>query len=380
MTSKDYYSILGVSKDAGKDEIKSAFRKKARELHPDVNKAPDATERFKELGQAYEVLMDNEKRSLYDRYGEDGLKNAGYDFNGPFESGFGDLSEILSSIFGGGFGGFGGFGRATQDPNAPRRGSDLRLDLQLDFEEAVFGIEKDVEISHLETCDRCAGKGSEPGTSMNTCPTCRGTGQVQQTTQTIIGQFTQITTCPQCKGAGRIISNPCKKCRGEGRMDVSKKLSVKIPAGVDTGTKLRISGEGDGGKNGGPAGDLYVVLHVKPHKIFKRDGVNIYTEQQITFSQAALGDTIEVDTVDGKKPLRIAPGTQTGAVLNIREAGVPYLNTPSRRGDQFIKLNIVTPTSLTDEEKRLFARLAEIEKSKAQKEPILNKIKNAFGG
>ncbi|NLF84232.1 MAG: molecular chaperone DnaJ, partial [Candidatus Gastranaerophilales bacterium] len=226
---------------------------------------------------------------------------------------------------------------------------------------------------------RCAGKGSEPGTNMSTCPICRGTGQVQQTTQTIIGQFTQITTCPQCKGAGRIISNPCKKCRGEGRMDVSKKLSVKIPAGVDTGTKLRISGEGDGGKNAGPAGDLYVVLHVKPHKIFKRDGVNIYTEQQITFSQAALGDTIEVDTVDGKKPLRIAPGTQTGAFLSIREAGVPYLNTPSRRGDQFVKLNVITPTSLTDEEKRLFARLAEIEKNKAQKEPILNKIKNAFG-
>ena len=372
MANKDYYEILGVSKDAPKDEIKGAFRKKARELHPDVNKAPDAEERFKELGQAYEVLMDDEKRSLYDRYGADGLKNAGYDFNGPFDFGFGDLSEILSSFFGG------GFGTGRQNPDAPRRGSDLRLDFQIEFEEAVFGIERDIEINHMETCDRCSGKGMEPGTNPVTCTTCRGSGQVQQTTQTILGHFTQVGTCPRCKGTGRMISNPCNKCRGEGRVGVSKVINIKIPPGVDNGTKLRVSGEGDSGKNGGPSGDLYVVLFVKPHKIFKRDGVNVYLEKEITFSQSALGDTVEVDTVDGKKQIRVQPGIQTGTVLSIKGAGIPYLNVPSRRGDQFIKLNIVTPTHLSEEEKKLFRHLAEIEKQKSQKESLLDKVKGAF--
>lgn len=372
MSKKDYYELLGIPKDASKDQIKSAFRKKARELHPDVNKSATAEQDFKELGQAYEVLTDDEKRSLYDRYGEDGLKNAGYDFNGPFDFGFGDLSEILNSFFGGGFAG------GRQDPNAPRRGSDLRLDFQVDFEDAVFGTEKDVEITHLEPCDRCVGKGVEPGTHPTVCPTCRGSGQVQQTTQTILGHFTQVSTCPQCRGVGQIISNPCKKCHGQGRVQVSKIINIKIPAGVDNGNKLRVSGEGDAGFNGGPPGDIYVVLYVKPHKVFKRDGVNIYLETPITFSQAALGETIDVETVDGNKPLKVHPGTQTGTVLSIRGAGVPYLNAPSKRGDQFIKLNIVTPTHLSDEEKKLFTRLAEIEKSK--KEPIIDKIKGAFTG
>lgn len=372
MANKDYYELLGVSRDASKDEIKSAFRKKARQLHPDVNKEPDAEEKFKELGQAYEVLSDDEKRSLYDRYGAEGLKNAGYDFNGPFDFGFGDLSEILNSFFGGGFGG------GRQDPNAPRRGSDLRLDFQVEFEEAVFGIERDIEINHLENCDKCGGNGMEPGSRPVTCNTCGGTGQVQQTTQTILGHFTQIGTCPKCRGTGRIISNPCSKCGGEGRANVSKVINIKIPPGVDNGTKLRVSGEGDAGTNGGPSGDLYVVLYVKPHKIFKRDGVNIYLEKEITFSQAALGDTVAVPTVDGERQLKIQSGTQTGTVLSIRGVGVPYLNMPSRRGDQFIKLNVVTPTHLSEDEKRLFRQLAELERQKAQKESIIDKVKGAF--
>ncbi len=372
MTNKDYYEILGVSREASKDEIKSAFRKKARQYHPDVNKEPDAEEKFKELGQAYEVLMDDEKRSLYDRYGAEGLKNAGYDFHGPFDFGFGDLSEILNSFFGGGFGG------AAQNPHAPMRGSDLRLDFQVEFVEAVFGIERNLDINHLEPCDKCGGRGMEPGSSPATCHTCMGTGQVQQTTQTILGHFTQIATCPTCRGTGRIISNPCKKCYGEGRVRVSKVINVKIPPGVDNGTKLRVSGEGDSGKNGGPPGDLYVVLYVKPHKLFKRDGVNIYMEKAITFSQAALGDTIEVETVDGKKELKVSPGTQTGTVLNIRGAGVPYLNMPSRRGDQYIKLNVKTPTHLNEEEKGIFKKLFQIEAEKSQKESIIDKVKGAF--
>ena len=375
MSNRDYYEILGVDKNASKDDVKSAFRKKARQLHPDVNKAPDAEAKFKELGQAYEVLMDDDKRSMYDRYGEDGLKNAGYDFNGPFDFGFGDLSEILSSFFGGGFGG------GRQNPNAPRRGSDLRLDLEIEFEEAIFGLEKDVEIKHLENCSRCNGSKAEPGSSPSTCPACGGSGKVQHVTQTILGHFTQVTTCPQCQGQGKIISNPCKECRGEGRKEVKKTINIKIPEGVDAGNKLRVSGEGDSGLNGGPSGDLYVVLYIKPHKIFKRDGVHIYLEKGISFSQAALGDTLEVETVDGIKELKIHAGIQSGTVLTLKNAGVPFLNTPSRRGDQFIKVNVVTPVNMSEEEKKLFERLAEINNEKLKKDGhIFDKIKGAFSG
>jgi len=377
MSSRDYYEILGVEKNASKDDIKSAFRKMARQLHPDVNKAPDAETKFKELGQAYEVLMDDDKRSMYDRYGEDGLKNAGYDFNGPFDFGFGDLSDILSSFFGGG----GGFGGGRQNPNSPRRGSDLRLDLEIEFEEGVFGFEKDVEIRHLETCKRCNGAKAEPGSSPSICPTCGGSGKVQHVTQTILGHFTQVTTCPQCKGEGKIISNPCKECKGEGRTELKKNINIKIPAGVDSGNKLRVSGVGDSGINGGPSGDLYVVLHVKPHKIFKRDGINIYLEKAISFSQATLGDTIEIETVDGNKELKIHAGLQSGTVLTLKGAGVPYLNTPSRRGDQFVKINLATPTNISEEEKKIFERLAEINNEKIKKEShLFDKIKGAFSG
>jgi len=377
MSNSDYYQILGVEKTSSKDDIKSAFRKKARQLHPDVNKAHDAEEKFKELGKAYEVLMDDDKRAMYDRYGEDGLKNAGYDFNGPFDFGFGDLSDILSSFFGGG----GGFGGGRQNPNAPRRGSDLRLDLEIEFEEGVFGLEKDVEIRHLENCKKCNGSKAEPGSSPSICPTCGGSGKVQHVTQTILGHFTQVTTCPQCKGEGKIISNPCKECHGEGRTEGHKTINIKIPAGVDTGNKLRVSGEGDSGFNGGPAGDLYVVLHVKPHKIFKRDGINIYLEKAISFSQAALGDTIQIETVDGNKELKIHAGLQSGTVLTLKGSGVPHLNSPSRRGDQFVRINLATPTNLSEEEKKLFERLAEINNEKIKKEShLFDKIKGAFSG
>ena len=375
MSSRDYYEILGVDKNASKDDVKSAFRTKARQLHPDVNKAPDAEAKFKELGQAYEVLMDDDKRSMYDRYGEDGLKNAGYDASGPFDFGFGDLSEILSSFFGGSFSG------GRQNPNAPRRGSDLRLDFEIEFEEAIFGLEKDVEIQHLENCSRCNGSRVEPGSAPSTCPTCGGSGKVQHVTQTILGHFTQVSACPQCQGEGRIISNPCKECRGEGRKEVKKTINIKIPAGVDAGNKLRVSGEGDSGLNGGPSGDLYVVLYIKQHKAFKRDGVNIYLEKGISYSQAALGDIIEVETVDGIKELKIHAGIQSGTILPLKGAGVPYLNTPSRRGDQFIKINVITPTHLSDEEKKLFERLAEIHNEKLKKDGhLFDKIKGAFSG
>ncbi|EKE03005.1 MAG: hypothetical protein ACD_20C00294G0005 [uncultured bacterium] len=375
MTKTDYYEILEVSKDAAQDDIKRAFRKKARELHPDVNKAPDAEEKFKELGQAYEVLMDQDKRAMYDRYGHDGLKNAGYDYSGPFDFGFGDLNDILSSFFGGGF----TSGRSRQHANAPMRGSDLRLDLHITFEEAIFGAEKNVEIQHLEACKSCNGSGAEPGTTPVTCTACNGYGQVQQTTQTILGHFTQVSTCPNCQGAG-MKATPCKGCNGQGRKEVGKTLNVKIPKGVDTGNKLRINSEGDAGKNGGPAGDLYVVLLVQTHKSFKRDGVNIYLDYNITFPQAALGDEVEVDTVDGKNQLKIQSGIQTGSILTIKGAGVPHLNNPNRRGDQFVRINVITPTNINEEEKKLYKRLNEIHNEKNDKENIVDKIKGVFTG
>lgn len=376
MSQRDYYDVLGVSKDAPQEEIKKSFRKKARELHPDVNKAPDAEEKFKELGQAYEVLMDEEKRSMYDRYGHDGLKNAGYDFSGPFDFGFGDLNDILSNFFGGSF----SSGRSQQRrQNAPMRGSDLRLDIQISFEEAIFGTEKDIEIRHLAPCDSCNASGVEAGTTPVTCSTCKGHGQVQQTTQTILGHFTQVSTCPHCRGTGNLFS-PCKKCQGAGRVEVPKIINVKIPKGVDTGNKLRVNSEGDAGKNDGPPGDLYIVILVQPHKKFVREGVNIHLDHIISFPQAALGDEIEVSTVDGTSKLKINSGIQTGSVLTLKGSGVPHISNPQKRGDQFVKIIVQTPTNLSEEEKKLFRRLSEIHKEKAGKDTIIEKIRGVFTG
>jgi len=374
MTKRDYYDVLGVERSASQDEIKKAFRSKAREYHPDVNKAPEAESMFKELGEAYEVLSDQERRSMYDHYGHDGLSASGYQgFTGGFD--FGDLSDLFSSFFGE----MGG--RSAVNPNAPTRGNDLRLDLELSFNDAIFGIKKDVEIEHLEHCMTCKGTGSKPGSSPTKCSTCNGTGQIQRTARTFIGSFTQVSTCPDCRGAGQKITSPCQECAGNGRIQVSKVITITIPAGVDHGAKLRISGEGDAGKNLGPSGDLYVVLYVKPHELFKREGVNIYIDQAITFSQAALGATIEAPKVDGVEKIKINPGVQTGTVLVIKGCGVPYLNNPSRRGDQYVRLLVVTPQSLNDEQKKLFKRLEEIEQEKASKHGgILNKFKDAFTG
>jgi len=376
MTLRDYYEVLGVDKNAGKDEIKKAFRAKARKYHPDVNKNHDAEEKFKELGQAYEVLMDDDKRAMYDRYGHDGLKNAGFDTSGPFDFGFGGLDEILSSFFGGGFG-----GRARR-ADAPQRGSDLRYDLEIEFTEAVFGTEKDIEIEHLESCEKCGGSGVEPGSRPVICPVCGGSGQVQRVTQTILGHFTQVSVCHECGGTGKKITNPCKNCSGQGRKNVKKTLNVKIPAGIDGNTKLRITGEGDAGKFGGRSGDLYVVIFVKPHEIFKRDGVNIYLKQQVSFTQAALGDEIEVPTMTGKENIKIQPGLQSGTVLTLKGAGVPYLNQASRRGDQFITIEVVTPKHLSEEERKLYERLRELEgaKSKQSNDSLIDKMKDMFTG
>jgi len=373
--TKDYYEVLGVDKNATVAEIKNAFRQKARQLHPDVNKAPDAEEKFKELGQAYEVLSNEEKRAMYDRYGVDGLKNAGFDTSGPFDFGFGDLSEILSSFFGGGFGGFGG-----SNPNGPQRGSDLRLDIKLDFKEAIFGVEKEVEIEHLETCETCHGTGAKAGSQPQTCPTCHGTGQVRHTARTIMGNFVQVGVCPDCHGTGQIIKDKCPDCNGNGLKEVSRKIKLKIPAGVDNGSQMRIASQGDAGLRGGHTGDLYVVLNVVPDKKFKRDEFNIFTTEFITFSQAALGDIIEIETIDGNEKINISPLTQTDNIIKVKGKGVPYLNNSSKRGDMFVKLVVATPNSLSDEEKKLYRRLYEIEMNKKSKENIIDKMKDALSG
>lgn len=372
----DYYEILGVEKDATKDEIKSAFRKMARKLHPDVNKEPDAEEKFKELGKAYETLMDDNKRSTYDRFGEEGLNQAGFDSQGPFANGFGDLSDIFESFFGGGFG-FGGGRR--YNPNAPQRGENLRLDIEVEFEEAVFGVEKEITIDHLETCSTCNGTGAKPGTEPVVCPVCGGRGQVQQTQRTILGSISQITTCPKCNGKGKIVSTPCPDCHGHGRKDEEKKITVKIPKGVDNGSKMRLSHEGDAGINGGPAGDLYVVIHVKPSDYYHREEMTIYTECVITPSQAALGDTVTIKTLDGDKEIKIPQGLQSGDKVNIKGAGVPSIANSSLRGDHIVIVSVRTPTHMSNEEKDLYEKLYEIQTGKKRdKKSVKDKIKGAF--
>lgn len=373
----DYYDILGVSKNAGKDEIKGAFRKKARQYHPDVNKAPDAEEKFKELGKAYETLMDDEKRSLYDRYGEDGLANAGFDTGGPFAGGFGDLNDIFNSFFGS----F-GFSQRQVDPNAPQRGDDLRIDIEIEFEEAVFGAEKELKIDHLETCEKCKGTGAEPGSAPVRCPTCGGSGRVQQTTQTILGHFTQITTCPACNGKGIKIQNPCKACKGYGRIEKEKTIELKIPAGVDNGSKMRLANEGDAGKNGGPEGDLYIVLHVKQSDYYKREGFNVYTGLEISPAQAVLGDEITIKTLDGEKEINIPAGSQYGNRIKIKGAGVPHLGRASQRGDHVVIVEVKIPAHLSEEEKQLYIKLYELntKKKHQEKESLIDRVKGAFGG
>ena len=371
----DYYEILGVEKNASKDEIKSAFRKMARKWHPDVNKSPEAEAKFKELGKAYETLMDDEKRATYDRYGEDGLRDAGFNTQGPFAGGFGDLEEIFNSFFGGGFG-FGG--GARRDPNAPQRGDDLRLDITLDFEEAVFGLTKEVKIDHLEKCPTCNGSGAKPGSKPETCKQCGGQGSIQKTTRTVLGHFTQIVTCPHCHGKGTIISDPCPDCHGQGRIDTEKKVELKIPAGVDNGSKMRLSHEGDAGTNGGISGDLYIVIHVNPSDYYQRDGINVITKLELTPAQAVLGETLRIKTLDGEKDVTIPAGIQHGEFVKIRGAGIPNLSKPSVRGDHIVVVSIKIPTHISNDEKVLYAKLNEIQKGRESNRTATDRIKGMF--
>ena len=372
----DYYEILGVSKDASKDEIKSAFRKKARELHPDVNKAPDAEERFKELGKAYETLSDDNKRATYDRYGEEGLKNAGFDTGGPFAGGFGNLNDIFESFFGG----FGGFGFGHQDPNAPQRGSDLRYDIKIKFEEAAFGLEKEIKFTHLEVCPDCHGTGAKPGSQPVTCPHCNGAGQVQHVTRTPLGNFSQISICPHCNGSGQVIKDPCPTCQGQKLVSKERKVEIKIPAGVDNLSKMRISKEGDCGINGGPNGDLFVVIHVENSKYYKRDGINVFTELDISPAQAVLGDKVKVKTLYGEAEIAIPQGAQHGDIVKIKAGGIPVISRPSQKGDHIVVLRVKIPKNINDIEKNLYKQLYELQTGKVSQEEksIMSKVKGVF--
>ncbi len=372
----DYYETLGVSRNADKEEIKRAYRRLARKYHPDVNKEAGAEERFKEINRAYEVLSEPEMRARYDRFGEAGVSGA------AGAAGFQDLGDIggFADIFESFFSGFaGGMGtRPGRRPGGPTRGDDLRLDLKLEFREAVFGGEKEIRISHLETCEVCTGSGAKPGTRPRTCPTCTGSGQVRRVTRTPFGSFTQVSVCPSCNGTGQVIEDKCESCDGKGQKQVTKKLKISIPAGVDDGTRLRVASEGDTGQRGGPPGDLYVYLFVNEDAEFQRDGINILSQIQISYLQAILGCRLEVNTVDGPQELLIPPGTQPNTVLRLENRGVPKLGNPVSRGDHLITIGIEIPNRITTEERELLEKLAKIRGDRIGKGGIEGFLGNLF--
>lgn len=350
---RDYYEVLGVARGSSKDDIKRAFRSKARELHPDVNNSADAHERFQELNEAYQVLSDDHKRAAYDRFG-----HAGVDTSGIPGFDFSNMEDLFSDIFNI----FTGGGASRSRRNIPRQGRDLRYDLHLTFEQAIFGDEVEITINRFEVCDACSGSGAEPGHSPVTCPECNGRGQIRQPQKTFFGSVVSVMDCPRCRGKGEIIEHPCHVCHGTGKDRQERTLTVNVPPGVDDGLQIRLSGEGDVGENSGPPGNLYVVLSVEPHEFFQRRGNDIILDMPINVAQAALGDTITVPTVESDEVIHIEPGTQTGTIHKLRNMGVPKLRrdgTTAGRGDQLVMLSVEIPTKLTDRQRELFAELAE---------------------
>ena len=355
---RDYYEVLGVSRGASEDEIKKAYKKMARKYHPDLNPGDKtAEEKFKEDNEAYEVLSDADKKARYDQYGHAGVDpnfgagGFGGGFDGSFD--FGDLGDIFGSFFGGGFGG----GRRT-NPNAPQRGESIRMSIAISFEEAAFGCEKAVTVERYETCDTCHGNGCAPGTSPEVCPDCHGTGTVQVRRQTPMGVFATSSPCPKCGGKGRIIHQPCKDCRGSGMVRKKKTIQASIPAGIDNGQTISIRGQGNAGKNGGPAGDLLITITVRPHELFRREGTSVLCEAPITFTQAVLGAELEIPTIDGKVKYTLPEGTQSGTTFRLKGKGIPSINGRGR-GDQYVTVYIETPKNLNKEQKEALKKFAE---------------------
>ena len=374
MNNTEYYDRLGVSKDASQDEIKRAYRKMSKKYHPDINKEPGAEEKYKEVQEAYETLSDDQKRAAYDQYGPDGANGFGGQGGfGGFDggAGFGGFEDIFSSFFGGG---------ATRNPNAPRQGDDLQYRVNLSFEEAIFGAEKEVHYNREATCKTCSGSGAKPGTSPVTCGRCHGQGVINVDTQTPLGMMRRQVTCDVCHGTGQEIKEPCQTCHGTGHEKQSHKVSVKIPAGVETGQQIRLAGQGEAGFNGGPYGDLFVIINVNPSDKFTRDGSTIYYTLNISFVQAALGDTVEVPTVHGNVEMTIPAGTQTGKTFRLKGKGAPRLRGGSQ-GDQHVTVKVVTPTKLNDAQKEAllaFAKASGDEKIAPQKKGFYNKVKEAL--
>jgi molecular chaperone DnaJ len=374
MSKRDYYEVLGVSKSASKDEIKKAYRKLSKKFHPDINKEPGADEKFKEVKEAYEVLSDDQKRAHYDQFGHVD-PNQGFGGGADFGGGFGGFEDIFNSFFGGG-------GGRRRDPNAPRQGADLQYTMTLKFEEAVFGKETDIEIPREEECDTCDGSGAKPGTKVNTCNHCHGSGQISVEQNTPFGRIVNRRVCHHCNGSGKEIKEKCTTCSGTGKVTRRNKIHVKIPAGVDDGQQLRVAGKGEAGINGGPSGDLYIVFHIRSHEFFERDGDDIYCEMPITFVQASLGDEVEVPTLHGKVKLKVPAGTQTGTKFRLKGKGVPNVRGYGT-GDQHVLVRIVTPTKLSENQKQLLREFAEVSGQSPlgeQEESFFSKVKRAFKG
>ena len=372
---KDYYETLGVGKTASDDELKKAYRKLAKQYHPDANPGNKAAEaKFKELSEAYGVLSDSEKRAKYDQFGHSAFEGGGGFHGQPF-----DFGDIFGGIFGEGLDGFFGGGRSRRA--GPRRGADLQMRMNISFEEAVFGAVKDIQLQTHDPCGACKGSGAKAGTFPETCKRCNGTGQVRVTQQTILGHMTTVDTCSSCRGEGKIIKEPCPECRGGGRIRINKTLQVTVPKGIDNGQSIRLTGKGEPGEKGGPSGDLLITMQVSPHKVFTRQGTNLYLEMPITFVQAALGDEVLIPALDGSEErYTIKPGTQPGTVVSIRGKGVPSLRNNRIFGDLVVTLNVTVPTQMNERQKESLRNFNEAmgDDYKNHKKKFFDKLKESF--
>lgn len=374
MAKRDYYEVLGVSKTASDDELKKAYRTLAKKYHPDLNGGDkECEEKFKEVNEAYEVLSDPQKRARYDQFGHEDPRAGGAGGYGDFTGGFGGgFDDIFSAFFGGGFGG-------AQRARGPERGNDLRYDLTITFEEAAFGCEKEITVTREENCEECGGTGAKKGTSPTTCPTCKGTGQVQNFINTPIGRVSNVRVCDACHGSGKIIKDPCPKCNGRGRVRRNRKISIKIPAGIDNGMQIPLRRQGEPGLRGGENGDLYIFVTVRPHKLFTRENYDLYCDVTVSFTQAALGGEIDVPTLNGMTKYNLPEGTQPGAVVRLRGQGIQNLRGAGK-GDLYIKINVEIPRRLTEKQKELLRQFDESVTGKEYegKKSFFDRVKDAF--
>lgn len=376
-TKRDYYEVLGINKGANEDEIKKAFRKLAKQYHPDVN--PDNKEaeaKFKEINEAYEVLSDKDKKAKYDQFGHAGVDPNGFGgAGGGFEGGFGDFGDIFDMFFGGSAGGFGG----SRSKSGPRKGADLKYEIEIDFKEAAFGVKKEISISRNESCTECKGSGAKTGSAVETCKKCGGSGEVRYTQSTVFGRVVNVRPCEECHGEGKIIKEPCPTCLGRGTVRKNRKITIEIPAGVDNGSVMPLRGEGEPGEKGGPKGDLYIYIRVKPHELFKRDGIHIFCEIPISFVQAAIGAEIDIPTLEETEKFVIPDGTQTGTTFKLKGKGIPSLRSKTR-GDLYFTVKVDVPKKLNDKQKQALKQFADAmgEDITGHGKTFFDKVKDAF--